>query len=519
MAYAFPVVDLFAGPGGLGEGFSAFCDSRGQHPFAIALSVEKEPSAFETLRLRSFLRQFGQKFPKEYYEFINGETPPPDWRHLYPKEWDAACHEVLRLELGTPTAKAELRPRLTDLRKAAAARSILIGGPPCQAYSLVGRARNRGIKGYKARNDLRHFLYREYIEVIHQLQPAVFVMENVKGMISSSVDGKEIFDLVLSDLRDAGGRKNSYRLFALTSTAGGRMKLAVPDHHRSFAVRAEEFGIPQARHRVIVIGVRADIEVQDAIDLTADTHTSGSRPDPQVARSVLAGLPRLRSGLSKNDSSDRWVSELSSSLSKIVELSASNRQLRDIADHARKIQAEFRNTGSTLDRISTERPSIGSTAAPGLRKWILDSRIRTAPNSETRTHMPSDLTRYLFSAIFGAVRGRSPKASDFPAELSPSHRNWKTGKFSDRFRVQLDDRPSSTITSHIAKDGHYFIHPDPLQCRSLTVREAARLQTFPDNYYFTGNRTQQYVQVGNAVPPYLALQIAEVVANVVKKVR
>ncbi|MDP3077139.1 DNA cytosine methyltransferase, partial [Bradyrhizobium sp.] len=160
----------------------------------------------------------------------------------------------------------------------ASARSVLIGGPPCQAYSLVGRARNRGIKGYNARNDLRHFLYREYIEVIRQLQPAVFVMENVKGMISSSVDGKEIFDLVLSDLRDAGGRKNSYRLFALASTAQGRMKLAVPDYHRSFIVRAEEFGIPQARHRVIVIGVRADIEVQDAIDLAADARTSGSRP-------------------------------------------------------------------------------------------------------------------------------------------------------------------------------------------------------------------------------------------------
>lgn len=130
--------------------------------------------------------------------------------------------------------------------------------------------------------------------------------------------------------------------------------------------------------------------------------------------------------------------------------------------------------------------------------------------------MADDLTRYWFAANFALTHGYSPKLGDFPSWLLPHHVSARSDAktFEDRFRVQIWDRPSTTVVSHIAKDGHYYIHPDPDQMRSLTVREAARLQTFPDNYLFMGNRTSQFVQVGNAVPPFLAHQIAGIVRRI-----
>ena len=140
-------------------------------------------------------------------------------------------------------------------------------------------------------------------------------------------------------------------------------------------------------------------------------------------------------------------------------------------------------------------------------------------NHESRSHIASDLQRYLWCSVYAEVMGSSPRIHDFPEVLLPNHDNVKYGEkghFPDRFKVQLRKKPSKTITSHISKDGHYFIHYDPNQCRSLTVREAARIQTFPDNYFFEGNRTQQYHQIGNAVPPLLARQLADTVFQIMK---
>ena len=131
--------------------------------------------------------------------------------------------------------------------------------------------------------------------------------------------------------------------------------------------------------------------------------------------------------------------------------------------------------------------------------------------------MAAELARYLFAAAFGCAFVRSPKTFDFPEALMPTHANWQTGRFDDRYRVQLADRPCTTVTSHLSKDGYCFIHPDPGQCRSLTVRAVARPQTFPGNSFFHGARTQQYVKVGNAVLPFLAHQIALTLSTVLDR--
>ena len=154
-----------------------------------------------------------------------------------------------------------------------------------------------------------------------------------------------------------------------------------------------------------------------------------------------------------------------------------------------------------------------------LRKWYNDERLNGICNHETRSHIREDLWRYFYSACYAEEWGRSPHLRDYPKPLLPRHKNVEAAvaglKFGDRFRTQTKKGAATTVISHISKDEHYFIHYDPRQYRSLTVREAARIQTFPDNYFFEGPRTQQYHQVGNAVPPLLAFELAKVVAGII----
>jgi DNA (cytosine-5)-methyltransferase 1 len=501
-----PIIDLFAGPGGLGEGFSAFRRG-GRSVFKIGVSIEKDPFAHQTLELRAFFRQFPyREAPPEYYQRLAGVISHDELFSKFPAKAESARREAWHAELGS----GKFPPEVLDERIHAAIGEaedwVLIGGPPCQAYSLVGRSRRKHDPTFAT--DEKHLLYQQYLRILAMHRPKVFVMENVKGILSATVNDAGIFQKIRSDLAEPlkvvpeadQTEPLGYRLFSLVC---GRADLLGEIPPEDFVVRAEDYGVPQARHRVILLGIRSDWPLTPGILRRAKKEVPIEK--------AIGDLPRVRSGLSKeDDTGENWLAAVralaqSPGLAEPAVTPALRRAIRKV----------LRNLNGNLSRGGEF--VAGNPAPKFARNWLRDSKLTGFCNHATRGHIREDLHRYLFAAQFARIMKQTPGLEHFPIELLPNHENVAEAiagtMFNDRFRVQFRGRPSTTVTSHISKDGHYFIHHDPTQCRSLTVREAARLQTFPDNYFFEGPRTAQYHQVGNAVPPLLAHQIAGIVAR------
>lgn len=475
------VIDVFAGPGGLNEGFSSVEDASGNSVFRVAASFEMESNAVNTLILRAAMRRLRTdgRFHPDYYRFLNSEITEGQFRALphIAQAMEIAATEVHQIELG-PTE----RENVTSIIRGATSTDepvVLIGGPPCQAYSLVGRARRKHDE--KFLEDKKHFLFREYLDILQTVRPDVFVMENVKGLLSSRHGDDRMFQLIMSDLTANGDYEVRSLVVPVEQPRPG-----------DFIIRAERFGVPQARHRVILLGIRKDAgRISDTLAPSLEHPTLGD---------VLSGLPAVRSRLSP--------------------LSADDAETWNWARQKGRVYA-----GREQDRrkpppvARTHQPLLPNTMPQRIRDWLIDPALEKITLHEPRAHMETDLIRYEYLALM-KEKHIVPRVNELPPALAPQHRNVASEgtPFTDRFKVQGRAGASSTIVSHMAKDGHHFIHPDPHQMRSLTVREAARLQTFPDNYFFTGSRTAQYQQVGNAVPPYLARQIANVVARILDRV-
>jgi len=486
----------------------------------VALSSEKESNAHETLTLRAFVRSFPNRPPDDYYRFLRRELDIDTLYARHPTEAERARHVCWLAELGSPAITLQtVRQRVRDAI-GNAENWVLIGGPPCQAYSLAGRSRNKGVSGYDPAADARQRLYVEYLQILADHRPAVFIMENVKGLLSATLQSEHIFRRILSDLRTPAaaltreGRPalisddGVYRIYSLVSP-----QLFEDGEVEGSVVRAERYGVPQSRHRIILMGIRNDLASISPRVLT---------PHREVyASEVLGSLPPVRSGLSREpDSPVAWLRALHS------QVDASWATGYHSEPHASQLGATLRKYLASIEPPPYDRGAEyipGSFRAPYASEWYSDDRMEGVCNHRTRAHMRSDLYRYMYAACFARVYSRTPALKDFPKELLPTHTNVDSdhldqATFADRFRVQLGEKPATTVVSHIGKDGHYYIHYDPAQCRSLTVREAARLQTFPDNYLFCGSMTAQYTQVGNAVPPLLARQIGEVVRDALRQV-
>lgn len=517
---AIPIVDIFAGPGGLGEGFTSFFDRDPKKKrFKIILSIEKDEHAHKTLTLRSFYRQFNLgDIPHEYYDFLSGKISLDELYAKWPMEADKAKKESWLAKLGNDSDAVS--NELVDKRISEGLNGekdwLLIGGPPCQAYSIVGRSRRQETILDETK-DTRVGLYKQYLRILAMHDPAVFIMENVKGLLSAKTKESPIFSMILKDLSDPVGalfidnkkvaNKLScpgYRIYSIVIAPKDFDANNKPVYKQEdYIIHAEKFGIPQTRHRVILLGIRNNINFIPEV----------LSPQNEIPISyVINGLPKIRSSLSKiRDNGEAWKATIHKILSQGVLTGIDIQVKEEIVRQLKVITIPKEESGAEF--IPQNKVEINYC-----QNWFLDKQLEGVCNHAARGHMESDLLRYFFAACFANINKRSPKLEDFPLKLLPAHKNvnaaLKDDKFVDRFRVQIPNIPCKTVTSHISKDGHYYIHPDPSQCRSLTVREAARIQTFPDNYYFCGPRTSQFIQVGNAVPPLLANKIAGIVYNV-----
>ena len=524
-------VDIFAGAGGLGEGFA-------QAGIRPALSCDADMHCVSTLRLRRFFHCFSKnRAPATYYDYLRGNVPLEELNKKHRHEWEEAENSVLACNLGQRLDNLPLHERIRstvqndDL--------ILLGGPPCQAYSIAGRSRRLGI-GNRQKNkdelakefytDERHTLYLTYLEVIAFHKPKVFVFENVRGLLSakSSVksDSGSVFNNIIDGLRnpadilhqlgykknDLGKRigKSRYKLISLNENFDEKHNQESSNlSPKSFLINTADYGVPQHRERVFIVGIREDINPKISLKKSKETKT---------VRSVIGGLPKLRSGLSKNsDTNVNWVDNISS---KMALFDIQNSDFEELTIALQKLIQISPKLSRGGDYKACQ---INTKTKDPLELFLRDKKVQGWLQHETRGHMDLDILRYFYCATVAQKLGYSPKLNDWQGNLNllkPKHKNIRKSSrglssrvHSDRFKVQIWDKPSSTITSHISKDGHYFIHPDPAQARSLTVREACRLQTFPDNYFFSGPRTEQYKQVGNAVPPYFSFQLATAIKN------
>lgn len=534
-----PIIDIFAGPGGLGEGFSSLLNENGERIFKIRLSIEKDPYAHQTLKLRSFFREFNvDQVPKDYFAFVRGEITIDELYNRFPEQAASADLEACCGTLGDPDegdtngmTNEEVDNRIQNALEDHT-NWVLIGGPPCQAYSLVGRSR-RQEKILNEANDKRVGLYKEYLRIIAVHNPTVFVMENVKGLLSAKTEDVLIFSKILEDLSDPVTACISegevldnnqphfrYRIYSLTK---------IPDNYDlygnpvlipgDFIIKSEEYGIPQKRHRVILLGIREGIPAPE---------NTLERSDEVSLYSVIGNLPEIRSGITREFTHFTMETDENSKLKKKRHYKKIKDSFQTWSDYMGEFNNQINNIfGIEQDRQMAFPETLGAEFLlvedrdlpedHPLFNWYSDDNMNGILHHVSRKHLLHDIKRYLFASRYVEQHGVFPRLEDYRQageDLMPDHENAESGKFTDRFRVQLPDIPATTITSHISKDGHYFIHYDPKQSRSFTVREAARVQTFPDNYYFCGGRTQQFHQVGNAVPPYLAYQIAQIVAEI-----
>jgi DNA (cytosine-5)-methyltransferase 1 len=392
-------IDLFAGASGMSEGFI-------NAGFTPVSHIEMNTEACETIRTRTayhFLKS--ENYLELYYKYLKGNITKEKFFEKLPPE---ITKSTITLEINDKTIK----PLFEEIKKSKKEIDIIIGGPPCQAYSLLGRYQE------DIENDPRNRLYIQYGRFLKQFKPKAFVFENVPGLLSAN-KGQHFKNL-----------KAYFR------------KLGYEVHHET--LDASDYGVVQARKRIIIVGWKKEYDF---------------------------GFPEIE-----------------------------------------KTELKF-NVNDAFSDLKALNPGEGLNVSPYIKKkniYLEQFELRNGVNFVTqhitRPHNPRDLAIYKTAIQKWNTDNQRLKYPDLPQELK-THKNETS--FTDRYKVVNGKGVSHTVVAHIAKDGHYYIHPDEIQCRSISVREAARLQSFPDDFYFEGSRSAAFKQIGNAVPPLMANAIAK----------
>jgi len=403
------VLDLFAGSGGFSEGFiAAGCN--------MIAHIEMDEDACNTIKTRMIyhnLKKCGKLGEYEKYLLGNLEREKLIQKYNLHNDLDSVIQAKIDHNNYSDLI-AEVKKRLNGKQL-----DIIIGGPPCQAYSHIGRSSD---KKHMMRDE-RKYLYKYYFEFLKAFQPKIFVFENVPGLLSA---GKGIYLRKMRYLMKEAGYNTNYKI-----------------------LNAADFGVPQERKRVILIGWNKSSKMK------AFPEFQKIQCNYKVI-DFLKDLPKMNSG------------------------------------EGIKVQ-RYLGRNKLLYRLG-----------------MINPKVRVLTDHISRPQRKIDLKIYRI-AVENKNKGKNIRYNELPLRLR-THKN-QTG-FLDRFKVVDGQSLSShTIIAHIAKDGHYYIHPDLEQNRSLTIREAARLQTFPDDFKFEGSRTSQFRQIGNAVPPILSKIIAKKIIN------
>ena len=411
-------IDLFAGCGGLSEGFI----QAGYKPVA---HVEIDKAACFTLKTRMAYHWLKENDKLDIYRsYLTGALSRDEFYGKIPKE---VLESVINEEIGEDSLPSLFETIDADVGSHPV--DLIVGGPPCQAYSLVGRAR-KSMEG-----NPRNYLFRYYIKFLNHYKPKCFVFENVVGLLSAAdKEGKKYLDMMIEGFREAG-YETAYK-----------------------TINTKNLGIPQARKRVIIIGIKGTKKFVYP--------KMRGKPFEYTVKEMLDGLPSLSAGGS-------------------------------VAPFDIHVDGESKAALKATEVLDEAMP-------------VTQHQVR--PNNA------NDLEIYKRVVELWNTERKRLSYETLPAELQ-THANQDT--FRDRFKVVAgEEHFCHTVVAHIHKDGHYYIHPDIKQNRSISVREAARLQTFPDNYYFESGsknpgRAAPYRQIGNAVPVMFARKIADAVRRFV----